>query len=66
LLKLLLILGRLWQHISIDFYKLLINRKGYNMVLVIVDQFAKQTFLILCFKNIDAKETAKLFIYYVY
>jgi len=49
-----------------DFHKLPLDRKGYNMALVIMDWFAKHTVLILCFKNIDAEETAWLFILYVY
>ena len=43
-----------------------VDRKGYDMALIIVDRFAKRTFSIPCFKNIDAKELAWLFIYYVY
>jgi len=58
LLKLLLILERLWQYISIDFYKLPIDRDGYNMVIILVNCFGKRLFLIPCYKNINAKEAA--------
>jgi len=34
--------------------------------MVIVDRFNKRLFLISYYKNIDAKEAARLYIYYVY
>lgn len=49
-----------------DFHELPTDRNGYDMALVIVDRFAKRTISIPCFKNVDAKETARLFIHYVY
>ena len=66
LLKLLLIPERPWQHVSIDFHKLPMDRNGYDMVIILVDCFSKRPFLIPCHKNIDAKEAARLYIYYVY
>src|SRR6266567_5319830 len=66
LLKPLPILEHPWQHISIDFYELLIDRNRYNMAMVIVDCFGKCLFLIPCHKNINAKEAARLFIHYIY
>ena len=36
------------------------------MVMILVDRFGKRPFLIPCHKNIDAKEAARLYIYYVY
>jgi len=38
----------------------------YDMAMVIIDYFSKRLFLIPCYKNIDAKEVAWLYIYYVY
>jgi len=58
LLKPLPILERPWQHISMDFYKLLVDRDGYDMVIILVNRFSKRPFLIPCYKNIDAKEAA--------
>jgi hypothetical protein len=55
-----------WQHISMDFHELLQDKKGYNMVLILVDRFGKRTISIPCKKTIDAKETARLYIKYVY
>ena len=66
LLKPLPIPDRPWQHISMDFHELPTDRNGYNMVLVLVDRFGKRTISIPCFKNINAKETARLYIQYVY
>jgi len=36
------------------------------MVMILVDRFGKHPFLIPCHKNINAKEVAWLYIYYVY
>ena len=58
LLKPLLILERPQQYISINFYKLPIDRNGYDIAIVIVNCFSKRPFLIPCYKNINAKEAA--------
>jgi len=34
--------------------------------MVIVNRFSKRPFLILCYKNINAKEAAWLYVHYVY
>ncbi len=39
---------------------------SYNMAMVVVDRFGKRLFSIPYYKNIDAKEAARLFIYYIY
>jgi hypothetical protein len=36
------------------------------MVIILVDRFGKRPFLIPYYKNINAKEAAQLYIYYVY
>jgi len=36
------------------------------MVIILVNYFGKHPFLIPCYKNINAKEAAQLYIYYVY
>jgi len=36
------------------------------MVIILVNRFGKRLFLIPCYKNINAKEAAQLYIYYVY
>jgi len=58
LLKPLLILERLWQHILIDFYILLMDRNGYNIAMILVNCFGKRLFSILYYKNINVKEVA--------
>jgi len=45
-------------NISIDFYKLPLDRNGYNIVIILVNHFSKRLFLILYYKNINIKETA--------
>ena len=66
LLKPLLILERPQQYISIDFYKLPVDRNRYDIVIVLVNRFSKRSFLIPYYKNINTKEAAQLYIYYVY
>jgi hypothetical protein len=36
------------------------------MAMILVDRFGKRLFLIPCYKNINAKEAARLYIYYIY
>ena len=36
------------------------------MVMILVNCFGKRLFLIPCYKNINTKEAAQLYIYYVY
>ena len=36
------------------------------MVIILVDRFSKRLFLIPYYKNINTKEAARLYIYYVY
>jgi len=57
-LKPLLIPERPWQYILMDFYILLMDRNRYDIAMILVDRFGKRLFLILCYKNINAKEVA--------
>jgi len=36
------------------------------MVMILVDRFSKRLFLIPYYKNINAKEAARLYIHYIY
>jgi hypothetical protein len=36
------------------------------MVIILVNHFSKHPFLIPCYKNINAKEAAQLYIHYIY
>jgi len=49
-----------------DFYKLLTERNGYNITVILVNRFSKCLFLIPYYKNINAKKVAQLYIYYIY
>ena len=42
------------------------DRNRYNIVIILVDRFSKYLFSIPCYKNINAKEAAQLYIHYVY
>src|SRR6266487_3023995 len=66
LLKLLLVLDRLWQHISIDFNSFNRDKHGYDNVLVIIDHLSKESISIPCHKTTTTKEMAFLFICYVW
>ena len=39
---------------------------GYDIVIILVNRFGKRLFLIPYYKNINAKEAARLYIHYVY
>ena len=41
-----------------NFYKLPIDRNGYNIVIILVNYFSKYLFLIPYYKNINAKDAA--------
>ena len=45
---------------------LLVDRNGYDIVIVLVNRFSKRPFLIPYYKNINTKEAARLYIYYIY
>jgi hypothetical protein len=49
-----------------DFYKLLVDRNSYNIVIILVNRFSKRPFLIPYYKNINTKEVARLYIHYIY
>jgi transposase InsO family protein len=49
-----------------DFHELPLDKSSYNMVMVVVDRLGKRTISIPCSKTINAKETARLFIHYIY
>jgi hypothetical protein len=42
------------------------DRNGYDIIIILVDHFGKCLFLIPYYKNINAKEAAWLYIYYIY
>jgi len=49
-----------------DFYILPTDRNGYDIAMILVNRFSKRLFLISYYKNINAKEVAQLYIYYIY
>jgi hypothetical protein len=42
------------------------DRNGYNIVIILINHFSKHLFSIPYYKNINAKEAAQLYIYYIY
>ena len=42
------------------------DHNRYNIAIILVDRFGKRLFLIFYYKNINAKEVAQLYIYYIY
>ena len=49
-----------------DFHSLPRDRYGYDCVFVVVDRLSKQPVSVPCHNDIGAKETARLFIEYIY
>src|SRR5436309_8064866 len=66
LLKPLPIPERPWQYVSMDFHELPKDRSGYDAVMIFVDRFGKRAITAPCYKTVDAKETTKIYIRYVY
>jgi transposase InsO family protein len=66
LLKPLPIPDRPWQHISMDFRSYAKDKHGFDNVVVFVDRMTKRPVSIPCHKNIDAKETARIFLTHIY
>ena len=56
----------LWEHISADFITDLPLFHGFNMILMIIDQFSKEVELIPCTKACSALDMAKLFMHNVW
>ena len=61
----LLIPDRPWQHLSMDFHSLPKDKAGYDAALIIVDCLSKRPITIPCHRDVNAQETARLFIEYV-
>ena len=61
LLYLLPIPDKPWRDLSIDFKSFLLDKKGFDTVLVIVDRLTKQAISIPCFKTTTAEDLARLF-----
>ena len=55
-----------WQHISIDFKSFLASKRGFNTILVVVDQLGKQPISTPCHKTTTARDLATLFINHVW
>jgi hypothetical protein len=55
-----------WQHITMDFKSMPIDKHGYNTIFVVVDRLSKQAISAPCFQTVTAEDMAKLFISHVY
>ena len=55
-----------WQHISCDFITQLPPSNGFDAILVVVDRFSKQAHFAPTTSDVDAAETANLFLQYVW
>ena len=66
LLHLLETLSLPWEHISANFITDLPLSHGFDMILMVVDQFSKEVELIPCTKTCLALDTAKLFMHNVW
>jgi hypothetical protein len=64
-LHLLSIPQRLWQYLTINYKLFLTNKHGYNILFVVIDRLSKQLYLIPCYKTINARGIAELFLKYI-
>jgi hypothetical protein len=55
-----------WQHICMDFKEFNEDKHGFNMILVFIDRLGKDSVSIPCYKTIDARGMAKLYVQWVY
>jgi hypothetical protein len=55
-----------WQHVTMDFKSMSLDKAGYDKVFVVIDQLSKQAISMLCYKTITAEEIAQLYIKHVY
>ena len=56
-----------WQIVGMDFVTALpVTARGYSAILVVIDKLTKMVRLIPCTENVGAKETAELFLRYVF
>jgi transposase InsO family protein len=58
--------SRTWQHISMDFMTYPKDQKGYDTVFVIVDRLSKIPISIPCYKDVDARQMAELWVTHAY
>jgi transposase InsO family protein len=57
---------RPWQHISVDFKDMPLDKKGMNMVCVFIDRLGKRPISIPCNKTVDARTMAQLYLVHVH
>ena len=57
---------RPWQHITMDFTEGPKTKNGFDNILVIVDRLSKRAISVPCHKTVTSKETANLFLQWVY
>ena len=55
-----------WYSVSMDYIMFLPLSETYDAILVIVDRFSKYSIFVPCNSNIDAIQTAKLFVEHVF
>ncbi|CAL3963542.1 unnamed protein product [Diplocarpon coronariae] len=53
---------RAYQHLTMDFTELPLDELGYDFALVIIDRLSKKAVSIPCYKTVDAKGLAELFL----
>jgi hypothetical protein len=54
------------QHLYIDFKEFLKDKHGYNAILIIIDRLGKDLVIVPCYKTINARGLATLFIKWIY
>ena len=55
-----------WQLISLNFITDLPNSKGFNVILIVVDQYTKMAHFLSCTKEVTSEETASIVMHEVF
>jgi hypothetical protein len=55
-----------WQHVTMDFKSMSLDKAGYDKVYIVIDRLSKQAISMPCYKTITAEEIAQLYIKHVY
>lgn len=57
---------RPWQHLTMDFKSFPTDKAGYDCLFVVMDRLSKQALSVPCYKTIDARGLAELFLKHVW
>jgi hypothetical protein len=65
-LHLLLVPDRPWQYVIHNFKSFPKDKHGYDMIYIVINKFNKQSVCTPCYKNVTAKNMARIYITHIY